>query len=98
MSKVVADNQQSYIVRYFRSTEPAFVILSDRVNLQSVFNASVLVMDGTFDYRPNGFAQTYTIHSVFSDLPQRQSSFLSCMFFYIIFIFFSNCFSSRSRW
>lgn len=53
------------------------MFLADRVNLQAIHDAPVLVMDGTFDYRPQHFDQTYTLHAVFSNLPNRQSSFLA---------------------
>lgn len=52
------------------------MILSDRVNLQAFREAKIIAMDGTFDYSPNGFYQTYTMHAVFSDSPDKESSFL----------------------
>ena len=64
---MVVSDQLSYIVRYYRSIEPPFVFLSDRVNLQSIYEAGVLVMDGTFDYCPNNFYQTYTVRQMFSE-------------------------------
>lgn len=64
---------------------------ADRTNLESMHSASILMFDGTFDYCPqeyynidyevdNGIktthGQTYTMHAVFSNLPERQTSFL----------------------
>jgi hypothetical protein len=65
--------------------------LADRTNLESLRSADVLMFDGTFDYCPSEFyrvdyeidgdarttsGQTYTMHAVYSGLPERQSSFL----------------------
>jgi hypothetical protein len=74
-------------VQYHRNYDPYLVLLADKANLKSIHEAPVLIMDGTFDYRPTGSAQTYTIHSVFPELPDRQSSFLSgklIIYFYLI--------------
>lgn len=65
--------------------------LADRSNLATLYNSEMLMLDGTFAYCPREFyrvdyeingdirttsGQTYTMHAVFSNLPNRQSSFL----------------------
>jgi hypothetical protein len=68
------------------------MILFDDFNLEALRSAPVIMCDGTFEYCPHEFydatfefngekfamsGQTYTVHAVFSDLPDFQSSFLS---------------------
>jgi hypothetical protein len=79
-SKVTFEGQHSLVVQYYRDIgsghDSPLVLLADRTNLQSIIHAPILMFDGTFGYRPAEFAQTYTMHAVFPDLPDNQSSFL----------------------
>jgi hypothetical protein len=76
---------------FFFAYSAPFMFLSDHINLQSIFIVELLMFDGTFAYYPHEFyqvdyevdeesrttsGQTYTMHAVFSDLPERQSNFL----------------------
>lgn len=97
MSPLIVDNQQSFIVQYYRDYTPALVFLADRTNLRAIYEAKTLVIDGTFNFRPNGFAQTYTIHAVFSEMPNRQSSFLSGKFKFNLKFFIRNRVSARQN-
>lgn len=70
-------------MQYFRDVGDApLVLLSDHTNLQSIYHAPILMCDGTFAYRPQGFdrGQNYTIHAVYPDLPNKQSNYLSGKF------------------
>jgi len=78
------------------------MFLADRTNLQAIHDASTLMFDGTFAYCPTEFyrehyetaggevktmhGQVYTMHSIYSDLPNFQSSFLSGKYLLLIFI------------
>jgi len=91
------------------------MFLADRTNIQAIHDASVLMFDGTFEYCPKEFyrehyesinagikrtsGQVYTMHAVYSDLPERQSSFLSGKLFELKtdYIFFRNCFLVTQR-
>jgi hypothetical protein len=77
VSTVPSDGYQSNVVRYYSADEPAFVLLCDRENLKALQKATIWIMDGTYKYCPQGFKQTYTIHAVFTELPDRLSSFLA---------------------
>jgi len=72
----------SSVVQFFNDSpdlDPQpLVLLADKTNLLSIYHAPILVCDGTYAFRPQGFdnGQTYTIHAVFPNLPDKQSSFL----------------------
>jgi hypothetical protein len=80
VSNVAVDGEYSSRIQYYRTqgTEP-LVFLADHTNIASIYYAPVLVFDGTFKYHPREFGangQTYTMHAVYPDLPDRQSTFL----------------------
>lgn len=75
--------------------------IADGTNLEALYSADVLMFDGTFDYCPKEFyrvdyeiddeirttsGQVYTMHAVYTSLPERQSNFL-CGRFLIILTF-----------
>jgi hypothetical protein len=85
------------------------MFLADRTNLESIHTAEFLIFDGTFAYCPREFyqvayevdgevrttsGQTYTMHSVFSDLPERRSNLLCGKFlnYLLLWIVFRNRF------
>lgn len=87
------NNEQSLLLRCYSNSSPPLMFLADRINLQAIHSAETLMFDGTFAYCPTEFyrehyqdeqgeiktmhGQVYTMHAVYSDLPARQSSFLS---------------------
>jgi hypothetical protein len=72
------------------------MLLADVTNLEAIYSADILMLDGTFDYCPEEFyrrdyedakgeikttcGQVYTIHATYAGLPERQSNFLSGKF------------------
>lgn len=98
------------LLRAYRSENPPFMVLFDEINLETLRNAPVIICDATFEYCPSECydatfevdgekfsmsGQTYTIHAVYSDLPNFQTSFLcgrfSICYSIFLLILFSHC-------
>lgn len=96
----MTDNgRQSLLLRTFSANDPPFMYFADRVNLKSLHEASVVMFDGTFKYTPREFyrteyevdgevnrtsGQVYTMHAVYSDLPDKQTNFLCGRFYFFV--------------
>lgn len=94
-SQITQNAEQTLLLRAYNSLVPPYMFLADRTNLESIRDAQFLMFDGTFKYCPEEFyrkyyevngqqmqmsGQVYTMHSVYSNLPTQQSSFLSGIF------------------
>lgn len=101
--------EQSLLIRTYSMVNPPFMFLADRTNLETIRSADFLMFDGTFAYCPREFynidyeingetkttsGQTYTMHAVFSDLPERQTNLLcgkNLSYYFLFVVNFRNC-------
>lgn len=90
-STLTRNGQQTLLLRAYSQVQPPFMYLADQINLESLHAAPILMADGTFAYNPKETyrveykvgdetmrtsGQTYTLHAVYPDLPDRQGSYL----------------------